>query len=57
MSYIDLTLSQFLGVSKIVMDTLDIQGFDSESDDFNSVRIRIHTTFVNGNVHVDISKN
>lgn len=56
MSYVELTLSQFLGVSKIVMDTLDCHGFNDELDDFDSVRIRIRPPFENDKISVTVFK-
>lgn len=58
MKYIELTLKQFMGISQMIMETIDKQynGKMPPLKDMEKIKIRIHPPLANGNVTIDIGK-
>lgn len=56
MDYIELNLKQFMGISQMIMETIERQykGKMPPTKDIEKIKIRIHKPMLNGNVNVDI---
>lgn len=56
--YVELTFQQFMGISNIILETIEKQykGKMPPTKDFKKIKIRIHDPIDNGNVNVDIGK-